>query len=94
MSISILLSLGDLLAVVREADFLATVAVGGVCVRAAVDGRSRRGGALVPPLGEQHQNGGYHRQHQYQAGDGDPDGEAPLRDANAVRIVDRLTKER
>lgn len=66
------------------------MAVGGVRVGSTVDGRSSRGDALVSPLGEQYQNSGYHRQHQYQTGDSDPDGEASLRYANGVWIVDCL----
>lgn len=73
----------------NEAD-LATVAVGSVRVRSAINGRSRRGDALVPSLGEQHQDGGYHRQHEYETGNGDPDGETPLRYANGVRVVHSL----
>jgi len=69
------------------------VAVSGVRVRSTVDRRARRGHALVPSLGKQHQDGGYHRQHEYETGDGNPDSKTPLRYANGVRIVDSLKKK-
>jgi hypothetical protein len=47
----------------------------------------------MPSLGEQHENGGHYRQHQYQTGDSDPDGEVSLRYANGIRIIDGLKDE-
>lgn len=76
----------------NEAD-LATVAVGSVCVRPTVNGRSRSRDALVPPLCKQYQNGSHYCQHEYETGDGDPDGEAPLRDANGIWIIHSLRKK-
>lgn len=70
------------------------MAVGSVRVGSTIDGRSRRGYALVPSLGEQYQDGGYHRQHEYQTGDGNPDSEAPLRYANGIRVVDSLKRKK
>lgn len=76
----------------NEAD-LATVAVGSVCVWSTVNGRSRSRDALVPSLCEQYQNGSHYCQHEYETGDGDPDGEAPLRYANGVWVIDSLRKK-
>lgn len=69
------------------------MAVRRVGVRSAVNGRARCRDGLVPPLGQQYQNGRNHSQHEDQASDRDPDGEAPLRYAEAVRVVDSLQRE-
>lgn len=69
------------------------MAVSGVRVRSTVDGRSRRGYALVSPLGEQYQDGSHHRQHEDETGDSNPDSEAPLRYANGVRVVNGLKEK-
>lgn len=69
------------------------MAVSGVRVWSTVDGRSCRGYALVPSLGEQYQNGSYHRQHKDETGNGNPDSETPLRYANGIRIVNSLKEK-
>lgn len=69
---------------------LAAVTICSVRVRSAVDGRARRRDALVSSLGQQCQNGRDYHQHEDQTRDRDADGEAPLRNADVVGIVDSL----
>lgn len=62
-----------------------TMTVGGVRVRATVDGAARvRRGLLAPPAGQQAQQGRYDGQHEDQASNADADSEAALRYAYAV----------
>ena len=72
----------------------AAVAVGSVCVRAAVDGRPGGREVLPPPLGDEDHDGDHHGRHQDEAGDGDADGKVPLGDAERVGVVLALEAQR
>ena len=68
--------------------------VGGVGVRAAVDGAARGGGdALAPAPRAQEQDGQNDGDHQNQAGHGDADGEVARRNAQLVLVLLKTQKK-